>query len=135
MTIRVSLSRCDHGARVSRLRSPFTRSPARRGAAGPSKQWCRQTRTGPRSRNGHTKVTPYCLESLPILQPLFGISSNTLVRSSDTEFIWAGRAAHPTATGWDEELRARTAGVRLPRPGRSKSSFGRIQVMLRHWYR
>ena len=28
-------------------------------------------------------------------------------------------AAHPTATGWDEELRARTAGVRLPRPGHS----------------
>ena len=54
-----------------------------------------------------------CLESLPILQPC-------LVRDHP------GRpAAHPTAVGWDEasELRARSAGVRLPRPGRSESSF------------
>ena len=41
-------------------------------------------------------------ESLPVLSPC-------LVR------IHPGRpAAHPTATGWDEELLDRTAGVRLP---------------------
>ena len=52
---------------------------------------------------------------------LFGITSNILVR------VHLGQpAALPTATGsrgWDEELRARTAGVRLPRPGHSESSF------------
>ena len=53
-----------------------------------------------------------CLESLPILQ-------------SDLVRVYRGRpAALPTATGWDEEPRARTAGVRLPRPGSSESSFG-----------
>ena len=47
------------------------------------------------------------------MQLLFGITSNTLVRSSQS---YPGRpAALPTATGWDKELRARTAGVRLPR--------------------
>ena len=48
-------------------------------------------------------------------------------------------AALPTATGWDEELRARTAGVRLPRPGHSESSFWTessiCPVMLSHRYR
>ena len=49
-----------------------------------------------------------CLESLPMLW-------------SDLVRVHPGRpAAHPTATGWDEELRARTAGVRLPRPGHSE---------------
>ena len=38
-----------------------------------------------------------------------------------SEFIRAGR--YPTATGWDQELRARTACVRLQRQGRSESSF------------
>ena len=66
-----------------------------------------------------------CLESLPILD---------LVR------VYPGRpAAHPTATGWDEELRARIAGVRLPRPGNSESSFRTgpsvCLIMLRHRYR
>ena len=43
---------------------------------------------------------------------------------SDLLRVHPGRpAALPTATGWDEELRARTAGVRLPRPGHSESSF------------
>ena len=52
-----------------------------------------------------------CLESLPALWPC-------LVR------VRPGRpAAHPAAVGWGEELRARTAGVRLPRPGPSESSF------------
>ena len=44
--------------------------------------------------------------------------------------------ALPTATGWDEELRARTAGVRLPRQGHSESSFRTdpsvCPIMLRH---
>ena len=51
------------------------------------------------------------MESLPILL-------------SDLVRVHPGRPeALPTATGWDEELRARTAGVRLPRPGHSESSF------------
>ena len=38
--------------------------------------------------------------------------------------VTSGRpAALPTATGWDEELRARNDGIRLPRPGRSESSL------------
>ena len=50
---------------------------------------------------------------------LFGIT--TLVRSVR---VHPGRpAALPAASGWDEELRARTAGVRLPRPGHSESLF------------
>ena len=36
---------------------------------------------------------------------------------SDLVRVHPGRpAAHPSATGWDEELRARTAGVRLQQP-------------------
>ena len=51
-----------------------------------------------------------CLESFPTLQ-------------SDLVRVHLGRPAeHPTATGWDEELRARTAGVRLLLPGHSESS-------------
>ena len=56
---------------------------------------------------------------------------------SDLVRVHPGRpAALPAATGWDEELRARTAGVRLPRPGRSGSSLSRTDssicpVMLR----
>ena len=50
-----------------------------------------------------------CLESLPILY-------------SDLVRVHPGRpAAYPTATGWDEELQARTAGVRATR---SESSLG-----------
>ena len=68
-----------------------------------------------------------CLESLPILL-------------SDLVRVHPGRpAALPTATGWDEELQARTAGVRLPRPGHSESSFRTdpsvCPIMLRHRYR
>ena len=68
-----------------------------------------------------------CLESLPILL-------------SDLVRVHPGRpAAFPTATGWDEELRARTASVRLPRPGHSESSFSTdpfvCPIMLRHRYR
>ena len=48
-------------------------------------------------------------------------------------------AALPTASGWDEELRARTVGARLPRPGRSESSFRTdlsvCPIMLRRRYR
>ena len=61
---------------------------------------------------------------------MFGIAANTQVRYaqiSDLVRVHPGRpAAHPTATGWDEELRARTAGVRLPRPGTPSHRFGRI---------
>ena len=67
---------------------------------------------------------------------VLGITSNTLVRSSQSS---SGPASLPTATGWDEEPRARTASVRLPRPGRSESSFRTdpsvCPVMLRHRYR
>ena len=39
---------------------------------------------------------------------------------SDLVRVHPGRpAALPTATGWDEELRAWTSGLRLPRPGHS----------------
>ena len=67
-----------------------------------------------------------CLESLPILL-------------SDLVRVHPGRpAALPTATAWDEELRARTAGVRLTRPGHSESSFRTdlsvCPIMLRHRY-
>ena len=55
------------------------------------------------------------------LLDLFGITSNTLVRSGQSASGPAG--AHPTAVGWDEELLAGTASVRLPPPGRSESSF------------
>ena len=70
---------------------------------------------------------PFCLESLPILW-------------SDLVRVHPGRpAAIPTATGWDEELRARTAGVRLPRQGHSESSSRTdpsvCPIMLRHRYR
>ena len=48
-------------------------------------------------------------------------------------------AAHPTASGWDEELLDRAAGVRLPRQGRSESSFrtdpSTCPIMPRHRYR
>ena len=50
-------------------------------------------------------------------------------------------AALPTATVWDEELRARTAGVRLPPrqpgPGTPSHRSGRTVclIMLRHRYR
>ena len=74
----------------------------------------------------HTLAAHTCLESLPIFW-------SNLVR------VHLGRpAALPTATGWDEELRARTAGVtvRLPRPGHSESSFRTdsavCPIMLRH---
>ena len=68
-----------------------------------------------------------CLESLPILL-------------SDLVRVHPGRlAAPPMATGWDEEMRARTAGVPLPRPGHSESWFRTdpfvCPVMLRHRYR
>ena len=68
-----------------------------------------------------------CLESIPILW-------------SDLATVHPGRlAVHPTAAGWDEELRTRTAGVRLPRLGRSESLFRTdpsiFQVMLSHRYR
>ena len=58
---------------------------------------------------------------------VFGITSDTLVRSSQRLRVHLGRpAAHPTATGWEEDLRARTAGVRLPRPARA----GTLRVMV-----
>ena len=61
-----------------------------------------------------------CLESLPILL-------------SDLVRVHPGRpAALPTAMGWDEELRARTASVLLPRQGHSDSSFRTDPIMLRH---
>ena len=67
------------------------------------------------------------MESLPILL-------SDLVRVHPVR-----PAALPTTTGWDEELRARTAGVRLPRPGHSESSFRTdpsvCPIMLRHRYR
>ena len=68
----------------------------------------------------------HCLESLPILL-------------SDLVTVHPGRpAALPTAAGWDEELRARTAGVRLPLPGHSESSFRTdpsvCPIMLLHRY-
>ena len=67
-----------------------------------------------------------------------GITCNALVRSSQSSGP-ARPAALPTATGWDEELRARTAGVRLPRPGHYESSFRTdpsvCPIMLRHRYR
>ena len=75
------------------------------------------------------------------LRKVFGIASNTLVRPSQSSSgpAGAGPATHPTATGWDEELRARTAGERLPRPGHSESSLRMdssiCPVMLRHRYR
>ena len=70
-------------------------------------------------------------------QLVFGFTSNTLF---DLVRVHPGRsAAHPTATGWDEELRARTASVLLPRQGRSESSFRTdpsiCPVMLRLGYR
>ena len=72
---------------------------------------------------------PECLESLPVLW-------------SDLVRVHPGRPAAlltRTATGWDEELRARTAGVRLPRPERSESSFrtdpSLCPIMLRLRYR
>ena len=98
-----------------------------RAAAGPrgatSAAWAQaelHVRTGPgdagstspaRAELHCTHGPGLCLESLPILL-------------SDLVRVHPGRpAALPTATGWDEELRARTAGVRLPRPGHSESSF------------
>ena len=46
---------------------------------------------------------------LPARVPgLSGITSNSLVRSSQGSSV-----PDPTATGWDQELRARTAVVRL----------------------
>ena len=65
-----------------------------------------------------------CLESLPLLW---------------SDLVHPGRsAAHLTATSWDEELLARTAGLRLPRPGHSKSSIKTdpsvCPIMLRHRY-
>ena len=68
-----------------------------------------------------------CLESLPILL-------------SDLVRVHPGRpAALPTATGWDEELWALTASVRLARPGHSESSFrtdpSACLIMLHHRYR
>ena len=69
------------------------------------------------------------------LAVVFGISSNTLVRSSLSSSGPAGGASE----GWDKKLRARTAGVRLPRPGHSESWFKTVPsicpVMLRHRYR
>ena len=78
-----------------------------------------------RSKRGCLSRT--CLESLPILL-------------SDPVRAHPGRpAALPKATGWDEELLARTAGVRLPRQGHSESSFRTdpsvCPIMLRHRYR
>ena len=71
-------------------------------------------RDGPRLRERRAvsvRGDGSCLESLPILL-------------SDLVRVHPGRpAALPTATGWDEELLAWTAGVRLPRPGHSESSF------------
>ena len=72
-------------------------------------------------------IPPVCLELLPILL-------------SDLVRVHLGRpAALPTATGWDEVLRARTASVRLPRPGHSESSFRTdpsvCLIMLSHLYR
>ena len=73
---------------------------------------------GPASKSGWP-LWPVCLESLPILL-------------SDLARVHPGRpAALPTATGWDAELLTRTAGVRLPRPGHSESSIGRIHPYVR----
>ena len=51
----------------------------------------------------------------------------------------SNQAAHPAATGWDEELLNRAAGVQLPRPGHSESPLGRIHpirpALLRRRYR
>ena len=57
---------------------------------------------------------------------MLGITSNTLVRSRQSSSGPRRPAAHSTAAGWDEELRARTAGVQLPRPGHSESSWHRL---------
>ena len=63
---------------------------------------------GPDALPRTARLRPQCLESLPMLL-------------SDLVRVHPGRpAALPTATGCDEELRARTAGVRLPQQGRSK---------------
>ena len=60
------------------------------------------------------------------------ITCIALTQSNQSSSGPAGRpASHPTATGWDEELRARTAGVRLPRQGHSESSFRRIHPYVR----
>ena len=74
-------------------------------------------------------VTPTVWNALPIL----------LSDDSDLVTVHPGRpAVLPTAAGWDEELRARTAGVRLPLPGHSESSFRTdpsvCPIMLRHRY-
>ena len=50
---------------------------------------------------------------------LKSVTSNTPVRSSHTSS--SRQAAHPTATGWDEELQARTACARLPWQGHFES--------------
>ena len=70
------------------------------------------------------------MEQLPMLsQPVSVHLTGSWLESlltilSDLVRVHPGRpAALPTATGWDEELRARTAGVRLQRPGHSESLF------------
>ena len=68
------------------------------------------------------------VKSLPILQ-------SDLVRPHPGP---AGRpAAHPTATGWDEELRARTAGVPVTTTAAGpsfKTDPSVCPIMLRHRY-
>ena len=80
----------------------------------------------PGVRAAHVQISVQKTE--PLGQEVFGIGSDTLVRSSQS-----------SSGPWDEELRARTVGVRLPRPGRSESSFRTdpsvCPVMLRHRYR
>ena len=76
----------------------------RHGRFAPWGRRCLDRVTVPTSRNLDPPNLD-CLDSLPILL-------------SDLVTVHPGRpAALPTAAGWDEELRARTAGVRLPQPG------------------
>ena len=92
---------------------------------------------GPAAAHGGRTGGPTC--------PLCGVTRGERweplpILLSDLLRVHPGRPAEiPTAAGWGEELRARTAGVRLPRPGRSESSFRTdpsvCPVMLRHRYR
>ena len=59
---------------------------------------------------------------------LFGITCNTLALSSQSPGQSRPAGGASDGYGWDEELLDRAACVRLPRPGLSESSSGRIHM-------